>query len=273
MGDGEHAHPPFGRGLLQPAATSPSASTSSPESTSSRTHDARAEHAELHHLGALALAAREVDVERPAQQRLRRGRPPSASSPSAASVAEGGAIRRRRRRPRPAARQAARPGTSTGCCSARNSPARARCQAGSPTSSCPSMVMEPSVTSVPGRPISAWASVLLPEPLGPMIDVDLPAAHREVDAVQHLPAAGRRVQARRPRRRARRSRQHHRHVAVRPPRPRTRPRAAWPAASRGRRSAGRTCCRAGGTRSRTRRPRPRPRTASSPHGCTRRPMA
>ena len=31
------------------------------------------------------------------------------------------------------------------------------------------MVMEPAVTSVPGRPMSAWASVLLPEPLGPMI--------------------------------------------------------------------------------------------------------
>ena len=61
------------------------------------------------------------------------------------------------------------PGTSTGFCSARNSPARARSQAGRPVSSRPSMVMEPAVTSVPGRPMSAWASVLLPEPLGPMI--------------------------------------------------------------------------------------------------------
>ncbi len=57
------------------------------------------------------------------------------------------------------------------------------------------MVMLPAVTSVPGRPISAWASVLLPEPFGPMITCTSPLRTVEVDAVQHLPAARRRVQA------------------------------------------------------------------------------
>ena len=84
--------------------------------------------------------------------------------------------------------RARRPGTSIGCCRARNSPARARCHAGSPARSTPVEGHTPPVTSVPGRPMRAWASVLLPDPFGPHDRVDLAAPHREVDTVEHLPA-------------------------------------------------------------------------------------
>ena len=132
------------------------------------------------------------------------------------------------------------------------------------------MVMEPEVTSVPGRPIRAWASVLLPEPLGPMITCTSPLRTvRSMPCRTSLPPAvacrSRDLEhVRRP------SREHHRDVVALHLRPRRRRPAAWPAASRARRSAGRRCCRGGGTRSGTPRPRPRPRTASSPRGCTRR---
>src|SRR5262245_52780869 len=60
------------------------------------------------------------------------------------------------------------PGISWGYWKARNIPALARSSAGhSPTSS-PSSVIVPAVTWYSGDPISAAASVLLPEPLGPI---------------------------------------------------------------------------------------------------------
>src|ERR687897_1044653 len=60
------------------------------------------------------------------------------------------------------------PGTSVGYCSARKSPACARCHGSSPRRSTPSRVALPPSTSYPGRPMSTWASVDLPDPLGPM---------------------------------------------------------------------------------------------------------
>src|SRR3954469_21833693 len=61
------------------------------------------------------------------------------------------------------------PGTSTGYCIARNSPARARSSTDIASTSAPSSVTEPLVTLYFGWPAIEYASVDLPEPFGPMI--------------------------------------------------------------------------------------------------------
>ncbi len=60
------------------------------------------------------------------------------------------------------------PGTSVGYCGTMNSPAWARFHVGRARRSMPSRLTPPAVTWMPGRPIRTWASVLLPEPLGPI---------------------------------------------------------------------------------------------------------
>ena len=194
---------------------------------------------ELDHLGALALAAGEVDVERPAQQaRVEADGLRLLAHAACRSLPGPGRRRPRCRSAAAAASSECRPtpGTSTGCWRARNSPARARSQAGRPTSSRPSMVMEPG-GHLGARPAHEGVGQrALARAVGPHDHVDLAAAHREVDAVQHLAPAGRGVQPARPRARARRSRQHHGHACRPRPRPRRRRPAAWPAASRARRS-------------------------------------
>src|SRR6201991_2019921 len=60
------------------------------------------------------------------------------------------------------------PGTSTGYCMARNRPARARSSTVIASTSWPSRVTVPDVTWDFGWPATAYASVDLPEPLGPM---------------------------------------------------------------------------------------------------------
>src|SRR3954469_5701775 len=61
------------------------------------------------------------------------------------------------------------PGTSTGYCMARNRPARARSSTDIASTSAPSSVTEPRVTVYFGCPAMEYASVDLPDPLGPMI--------------------------------------------------------------------------------------------------------
>ena len=61
------------------------------------------------------------------------------------------------------------PGTSTGYCIARNSPARARSSTVIASTSTPSSVTVPCVTVYFGCPAMEYASVDLPDPLGPMI--------------------------------------------------------------------------------------------------------
>ena len=61
------------------------------------------------------------------------------------------------------------PGTSTGYCIARNSPARARSSTVIASTSCPSSRIWPWVTVYFGWPAIEYASVDLPDPFGPMI--------------------------------------------------------------------------------------------------------
>src|SRR3954447_19825894 len=61
------------------------------------------------------------------------------------------------------------PGTSTGYCMARKRPARARASTVIASTSWPSSVTDPEVTVYFGWPAIEYASVDLPEPLGPMI--------------------------------------------------------------------------------------------------------
>jgi hypothetical protein len=61
------------------------------------------------------------------------------------------------------------PGTSTGYCIARNSPARARSSTFIDSTSSPSRVTVPEVTLYFGWPAIEYASVDLPEPFGPMM--------------------------------------------------------------------------------------------------------
>ena len=61
------------------------------------------------------------------------------------------------------------PGISTGYWNARNRPSRARSSGSRSSRSRPLNVADPPVTSMPSRPASAPARVLLPEPLGPMM--------------------------------------------------------------------------------------------------------
>ncbi len=61
------------------------------------------------------------------------------------------------------------PGISTGYCIARKSPARARSSTDIARTSSPSSVIDPPVTVYFGCPAIVYASVDLPEPLGPMI--------------------------------------------------------------------------------------------------------
>src|SRR6476661_9055327 len=68
------------------------------------------------------------------------------------------------------------PGISTGYWNARKTPACARSSGGSASRSFPSKVAEPPVTSYAGLPASTCASVLLPEPLGPMMACTSPGA-------------------------------------------------------------------------------------------------
>ena len=67
------------------------------------------------------------------------------------------------------------PGISWGYWKARNMPALARSSAGQSVTSSPRNVIVPAVTSYSGEPISVDASVLLPEPLGPMMAWTSPA--------------------------------------------------------------------------------------------------
>src|SRR5688572_29617665 len=60
------------------------------------------------------------------------------------------------------------PGISWGYWKARNIPALARSSAGQALTSSPRRVIVPAVTAYSGEPISAEASVLLPEPFGPI---------------------------------------------------------------------------------------------------------
>src|SRR4051812_16035078 len=61
------------------------------------------------------------------------------------------------------------PGIATGYWKAMNRPARARSSGAASVMSSPSKTIWPSVTSMPGWPMIAFASVDLPEPLGPII--------------------------------------------------------------------------------------------------------
>src|SRR5580704_12715575 len=67
------------------------------------------------------------------------------------------------------------PGTSTGYCMARNSPARARASTLMVSTSSPSSVTDPLVTWYFGWPAIAYARVDLPEPFGPMMACVCPA--------------------------------------------------------------------------------------------------
>ena len=152
-------------------------------------------------------------------------------------------------------------------------PATATTKAAS-TSSWPSILMLPDVTVVPGRPISACAKVLLPEPL---YSHDQRAPHRCAPSgrCRAAPQAHRpRRAAHAPRRRGRSSRQHHADVI--PGDDFTSYTATgWVAGIEHGlpSSTGRRCCRAGRTRSHARPPTPHPRPTRSPRGCTGRPTA
>src|ERR1700752_5142570 len=61
------------------------------------------------------------------------------------------------------------PRISTGYWNARNTPSRARSSGGSSSRSLPSYFAEPPRTSYAGWPARTWASVLLPDPFGPMM--------------------------------------------------------------------------------------------------------
>ena len=80
------------------------------------------------------------------------------------------------------------PGISCGYWKARNMPALARSSAGHSVTSSPWNVIVPAVTSYSGEPISVLPSVLLPEPLGPMMACTSPGATDEVEAPQDLVA-------------------------------------------------------------------------------------
>lgn len=60
------------------------------------------------------------------------------------------------------------PGTSTGYCIARNSPARARSSTLISSTSWPSSVIDPEVTVYFGWPATAYDSVDFPDPFGPI---------------------------------------------------------------------------------------------------------
>ena len=68
------------------------------------------------------------------------------------------------------------PGTSTGYCIARKSPARARASTPIASTSWPSSVRLPEVMVYFGWPAMAYARVDLPDPFGPMIAWVSPAA-------------------------------------------------------------------------------------------------
>src|SRR5262245_15555116 len=67
------------------------------------------------------------------------------------------------------------PGISTGYWKARKIPSRARTSGVIASRSCPSKSTWPSVTSTVSRPARTWASVLLPDPFGPMMACTSPA--------------------------------------------------------------------------------------------------
>ena len=67
------------------------------------------------------------------------------------------------------------PGISTGYWNARKTPACARTSGSIASRSLPSYVTVPPVTSYAGWPASTWASVLFPEPFGPMTACTSPA--------------------------------------------------------------------------------------------------
>ena len=61
------------------------------------------------------------------------------------------------------------PGIADGYWNARNMPSRERSSGSSSSTSVPLNVTSPAVTSYAGWPMSTWASVDFPEPLGPMM--------------------------------------------------------------------------------------------------------
>ena len=65
-------------------------------------------------------------------------------------------------------------------------PALARSSAGQSVTSSPRNVMVPAVTSYSGEPSRVLPSVLLPEPLGPMMACTSPALTDEVETPQDL---------------------------------------------------------------------------------------
>src|SRR2546427_12015252 len=67
------------------------------------------------------------------------------------------------------------PRMATGYWNARKSPSRARSSGCSAASSLPRYCADPVVMMYAGFPASTWASVLLPEPLGPMMACTSPA--------------------------------------------------------------------------------------------------
>ena len=76
------------------------------------------------------------------------------------------------------------PGISCGYWKARNIPALARSSAGQSVTSSPWNVTVPARTSYSGEPIRVDASVLLPEPFGPMMAWTSPARDGEVEALE-----------------------------------------------------------------------------------------
>ena len=105
----------------------------------------RLEHRELQRLGPLLLAAGELDVDAAREELV--VRPRGARASAATRVVQAGGVAAPAATAAPSKSPSARPGTSTGYCIARNRPAAARCSVGRPSSSSPSMVTEPPVTS------------------------------------------------------------------------------------------------------------------------------
>ena len=82
------------------------------------------------------------------------------------------------------------PGTATGYWNAMNRPIRARSSGDASVMSSPLNMIWPSVTSRPGWPMIALASVDLPDPLGPISAWISPFRRPQVEAAQDLLFAG-----------------------------------------------------------------------------------
>ena len=162
--DGDDADTPFVCGVLQPARHLAERIDIESRVDFVEDADGRAEDTELHHLGALRLASREVDVERAPQQLRVEADGLRLVGHAAGECRLGRSVGRRRVEQGVQADARHLHGVLRARGRGRRAPAA---KPASAVSSCPSIVTEPSVTSVPGRPISAWARCSCPSRWAP----------------------------------------------------------------------------------------------------------